>query len=41
MSVAPRVCRRKEPILGYDPKNDGKRNSVHKELKKLKNSYLT
>ena len=27
------VGRRKEPILGYVPKNDEKKNSVHKGLK--------
>ena len=26
-------CRRKEPILGYVPKNDEQKNSVHKGLK--------
>ena len=36
MSVAPRVGRRKEPILGYVPKNDEKKNLVHKGLKKMK-----
>ena len=37
MSVAPIwVGRRKEPILGYVPKNDEKKNSVHKGLIKMK-----
>ena len=30
------VGRRKEPILGNVPKNDEKKNSVHKELKLTK-----
>ena len=30
------VGRRKEPILGYVPKNDEKKNLVHKGLKKMK-----
>ena len=30
------VGRRKEPILGYVPKNDEKNNLVHKRLKKMK-----
>ena len=30
------VGRRKEPILGYVPKNDEKKNSVHKGLMKMK-----
>ena len=38
MSVAPidRVGRRKELILGYVPKNDEKKNLVHKGLKYMK-----
>ena len=32
--------RRKEPVLGYVPKNDEKKNLVHKELKKMKISKL-
>ena len=32
MSVAPRVRRRKEPILGHVPKNNQKNNLVHKGL---------
>ena len=36
MSVAPMSRRRKEPILGYVPKNDEKKNSVHKGLMKMK-----
>ena len=34
MSVAPGVGRRKEPIIGYVPKNDEKKNLVHKLLRK-------
>ena len=34
------VGRRKEPILGYVPKNDEKKNVVHKGLKKMKISKL-
>ena len=30
----------KEPILGYVPKNDEKKNFVHKGLKKMKISKL-
>ena len=30
------VGRRKEPILGYVPKNDEKKNSVHEVLMKMK-----
>ena len=30
------LVRRKEPILGYVPKNDEKKNSVHKGLMKMK-----
>ena len=30
--MSQRVCRRKEPILGYVPKNYEKRNSVSKGL---------
>ena len=30
------IGRRKEPILGYVPKNDEKKNSVHKGLMKMK-----
>ena len=33
MSVALTIGRRKEPILGYVPKNDEKKNLVHKGLK--------
>ena len=32
MSVAPMIRRQKEPILGYAPKNDEKKNLVHKGL---------
>ena len=32
--------RRKEPILGYVPKNDEKKNLVHEGLKKMKISKL-
>ena len=32
MSVAPMSRLRKEPILGYVPKNDEKNNLVHKGL---------
>ena len=36
MSVAPMSrYRRKEPILGYVPKNDEKKNLVHKGLRLL------
>ena len=35
MSVAPIVGRRKEPILGYVPKNDDKNNLVHKGVKRF------
>ena len=31
-----RVSRRKEPILGYVPKNDEKKNSGWKEFKKMR-----
>ena len=31
---------RKEPFLGYVPKNDEKKNLVHKGLKKIKISKL-
>ena len=34
------VGRQKEPILGYVPKNDEKKNLVHKGLKKMKISKL-
>ena len=34
------VGTRKQPILGHVPKNDEKRNSVHKGLKKMKISKL-
>ena len=37
MGVAPMSrYRRKEPILPYVPKNDEKKNSVHKGLMKMK-----
>ena len=38
MSVAP--MSRDEPILGYVPKNDERKNLVHKVLKKMKISKL-
>ena len=41
MSVAPRVGRRKEPILGYDPKNDEKNNLVYKGLRFSLTQHLT
>ena len=34
------VGRRKEPVLGYIPKNDQKKNLVHKGLIKKKISKL-
>ena len=34
------VGRRKEPVLGYVPKHDEKKNLVHKGLKKMKISKL-
>ena len=40
MSVAPMSRLRKKPILGYVPKNEGKKNLVHKGLKKMKISKL-
>ena len=41
MSVAPLwVGRRKEPILGYVPKNDEKKNFVQKGLKRRQPLHL-